>query len=362
MSTYKSKDKASFRHSKSGSGSSKGRQSTRLQESTDTPETEHSEVTHLCISEHEHGQRVDNYLLKRLKNIPKSKIYQIIRKGEVRVDKKRVKPASKLQQGQSIRIPPLRSTHTESDQLAGQLKLDKHQAQMSRIEDAILYEDEHILVINKPAGLAVHGGSGISLGLIELLRGSRKPDDFLELVHRLDKETSGCIVLAKRGAILRELHQLIRDGAVEKHYYALLSGRWKGARHKIEAPLHKMHLASGERIVRVSREGKASLTVFEVKERFAGATLVDAHLLTGRTHQIRVHSQFAGHPILGDEKYGLPEQNELFQAKGLKRMFLHAHSLCLPLSVYSQPLQIEAPLSEDLQNCLSVLRAENRKH
>lgn len=338
----------------------KSKQSTK----TDKPLAEiegYSKVVFETVSEHEQGQRLDNFLLKRLKGVPKSKIYQIIRKGEVRIDKGRAQAASKLAVGQIVRIPPIRQSQKNEDIVAGQLKLKKNQAQMVVIEEAVLFEDKHILVLNKPAGLAVHGGSGISLGLIELLRASRPQHDFLELVHRLDKETSGCIVIAKRGAVLRELHELIRGSSIEKHYYALLKGRWNGTKHIIEAPLLKSTLASGERMVRVSREGKESSTIFTIKEHFKDATLVDAQLLTGRTHQIRVHSQFAGHPILGDEKYGHPDANVKFASLGLQRMFLHAHSLTLPLSFYEEPLTIQAPLDKRLQAFLHLLQMAKEK-
>jgi len=328
------------------------------QENSPTLETEHySQVILETVSEHDEGQRLDNFLLKRLKGVPKSKIYQIIRKGEVRVDKKRAEASSKLHEGQIVRIPPVRQSPKNEDIVAGKVKLKKNQAQILAIEAAVLYEDKHLLVVNKPSGLAVHGGSGVSLGLIELLRASRPQQEFLELVHRLDRETSGCIVIAKRGASLRELHELIRESKIEKHYYALVKGRWNGSKHTIDAPLEKNNLKSGERIVRVSSEGKESKTIFTIKEHFKNATLVDAELLTGRTHQIRVHCQFAGHPILGDEKYGNPDANAAFAQIGLTRMFLHAHSLSLPLSFYDEPLIIKAHLDESLQGCLQKLKS-----
>ncbi len=316
----------------------------------------YSQVQFVQVTEHETGQRLDNFLLKRLKGVPKSKIYQIVRKGEVRIDKKRAKPATKLIDGQEVRIPPIRLSQGEGEEVAGKARLDKNQRQIADIEKAIIYEDKHLLVLNKPSGLAVHGGSGVSLGLIELIRAGRPEGSFLELVHRLDRETSGCIVIAKRGAILRELHGLIRDSKIDKFYVALVDGRWKGARHLVEAPLLKTHLKSGERIVRVSREGKESKTVFLVKERFQRCSLVEAELLTGRTHQIRVHCQYSGHSILGDEKYGQQISKELLSELGLKRMFLHARRLVLPLSCYDQPLAIEAPLDAQLTASLKRLR------
>jgi len=317
-----------------------------------------STVEWVPVSENDAGQRLDNFLLKRLKGVPKSKIYQIIRKGEVRIDKKRVKPLVKLREGQLIRVPPVRQPPNNDDLLDGHIKLQKNQDQIQAIEKAILYEDKHLLVLNKPSGLAVHGGSGISLGLIELLRASRPKDDFLELVHRLDRETSGCIVIAKRGPVLRELHQLIRDNKVKKHYQALLHGRWKGKQHVIEAALQKNTLKSGERVVRVSRDGKASKTIFTIKQHFKSATLVNAQLLTGRTHQIRVHSQFAGYPIIGDTKYGSAEASDTMLQTGLRRMFLHAFQLTLPLSCYDKPLAITAPLDESLRQCIQYLKGQ----
>ncbi len=314
-----------------------------------------SKVSQECISEHDDGQRLDNYLIKRLKGVPKSRIYQIIRKGEVRLDKKRAKPDSRIRQGQILRIPPIRLEQGVQREQS-ELRLGKHQSQLEALQNAILYEDEYLLVLNKPAGLAVHGGSGVSLGMIELLRAARPAQDFLELVHRLDRDTSGAIVVAKKGKALRELHQLIRDNQLGKYYLALLDGRWKGARHVIEAPLQKNHLQSGERVVRVSREGKASCSVFTVMERFSDSTLVEVELRTGRTHQIRVHSQYAGYPIIGDPKYGHPQANESMHKQGFERMFLHALRLHLPLSFYEKPLLIEAPLDKNWQACLALKR------
>jgi 23S rRNA pseudouridine955/2504/2580 synthase len=324
---------------------------------TKASESEHvySKVVFETVSEHDSGQRLDNFLLKRFKDIPKSKIYQIIRKGEVRVDKKRAKAATKLEPGQVVRVPPLKTQVKDQQLIEGQLKLAKSRAQMADILDAVLYEDDYLLVINKPAGLAVHGGSGVSLGLIELLRAAKPESDFLELVHRLDRETSGCIVIAKKGSSLRELHQLIRDSNLSKYYLALLDGRWKGSVHEVDASLQKNTLQSGERMVRVSRDGKASKTIFRVQKHYADCTLVEAELLTGRTHQIRVHSQYAGHSILGDPKYGSDKANAAAKIKGLNRMFLHAHRLVLPLSFYAKPMTIIAPLDEHLSSYLDSL-------
>jgi len=264
----------------------------------------YSKVVFETVSGHDSGQRLDNFLLKRFKDIPKSKIYQIIRKGEVRVDKKRAKAATKLEAGQEVRIPPLKVALKDDDLVEGQLKLEKFRKQMTDILNATLYEDEYLLVINKPSGIAVHSGDGYSLGLIELLRAARPEHDFFELAHRLDKETSGCIVIAKTGASLRELHKVIREAGLSKYYLALQDGRWKGFVHEIDASLDKNSRMSGERVVRVSKDGKASRTIFRVQKQYADCVLVEAELLTGRTHQIRVHMKSKGHPLFNDATYG----------------------------------------------------------
>ena len=305
------------------------------------------------VGEDSDGQRIDNYLLKQLKGVPKSVIYKILRKGEVRVDKRRAKPNYRVSQGEIVRIPPIRQADRGEAQPVSQgLK--------KAIEDSILYEDDGLIVINKPAGLAVHGGSGVSVGLIEVLRELRQPTKFLELVHRLDRDTSGCIMVAKKRSVLKVLHQKLRDeGGIEKCYLALVCGRWKGRQHRIEAPLEKFHLASGERMVRVSRDGKPSLTVFKWREHFANATLVEAYPITGRTHQIRVHAQYAGHPLAGDPKYTTEEQNQGFRDRGLRRLFLHAHSIRVPgLLADGRDFFVEAPLEPSLDVFLRRLRAD----
>lgn len=300
------------------------------------------------VPERGEGQRVDNFLMTRLKGVPKSKIYQIIRKGEVRVNKKRVKPSYKLSQDEMIRIPPIRLPDKGPIDPA---KLNSKS--LAQIEAAILYEDEYLIVINKPSGLAVHGGSGISLGLIEMMRLARPEAKYIELVHRLDRETSGCILLAKKPSVLKELHQLIISHSMTKIYVALLSGNWKGRQHEVNAPLKKNTLKSGERVVRVSGEGKPSKSIFTIKERSGDSTLAEVKLITGRTHQIRVHAQFSGFPILGDSKYGKDDINNAVKKVGLKRMFLHAKTLSVPLSKYDQPLVIHAPLDKNLTGFLS---------
>lgn len=294
------------------------------------------------------GQRIDNFLLTRLKGVPKSAIYRMIRKGEVRVNKGRIKPEYKLAEGDSVRVPPARTAQKDEAPafIGDQLK--------SNLESAILHEDSGLIVLNKPSGLAVHGGSGVSLGVIEALRAMRPQAKFLELVHRLDRDTSGVLLVAKKRSVLRQLHDDLREGRVEKTYLALLAGRWNGRQHKIEAPLKKFDLASGERVVRVSQEGKASLTLFSQVKLYDNATLVEAKPVTGRTHQIRVHAQFAGHPIAGDDKYITREQNVHFVERGLKRLFLHAFRIEFNDSE-GRRVQFEAPLPAELQAVLNKI-------
>ncbi|MDX1693882.1 MAG: 23S rRNA pseudouridine(955/2504/2580) synthase RluC [Ketobacteraceae bacterium] len=319
------------------------------------PDTASHGVRLLEVGEDSDGQRIDNYLLKQLKGVPKSVIYKILRKGEVRVDKKRAKPDYRLSIGEMVRIPPVRQASRGEPQPVGDgLK--------KLIEDAILYEDDALMVVNKPAGLAVHGGSGVSVGLIEVIREMRQPARFLELVHRLDKDTSGCIMVAKKRSMLKTLHQKLRDDSgIQKQYLALVCGRWKGKQHRIEAPLEKFHLASGERMVRVAREGKPSLTLFKWREHFAGATLVEAYPVTGRTHQIRVHALHAGHPLAGDPKYTPQDLNAGFRESGLRRLFLHASRISVPdLFRDGEAFEVEAPLDPELEGFLQVLRAREK--
>ncbi len=297
------------------------------------------------------GQRIDNFLLGYLKGVPKSRIYRILRKGEVRVNKGRIKAEYKLCEGDVIRIPPIRVA-------AEGPKVHVSKGLAGELASAILYEDDRLLVVNKPSGLAVHGGSGISLGLIEALRLMRPEARFLELVHRLDRDTSGCVMVAKKRSMLRFLHEQLRIGTIDKRYLALVGGRWPNKRKVVNAPLLKNILQSGERMVHVSPEGKRSVTEFAVVERYPQATLVEAKPITGRTHQIRVHAQYAGHPLLGDDKYGQAEVDKLFKGKGLKRLFLHAASLRVPLPESDEVLEVKADLSEDLRVLLQRLDKE----
>ena len=318
-----------------------------------TDDTSSQAARFLTITENEDGQRLDNYLLTKLKGAPRTLIYRIVRTGEVRVNKGRIKPEYRLQIGDIVRVPPLRLSEeaapaTPSPQLSQSLS------------DRILYQEHGIIAMNKPTGLAVHGGSGVAYGLIEALRAIYPTKDFLELVHRLDRDTSGLILVADKRSILRHLHEQLRDGKMHKVYVALLAGNLKGANHKVTAPLDKTNLASGERDVRVSRDGKAAETHFKVIERFENYTLVETKPLTGRTHQIRVHAQFLGHPILGDDKYCPNEKNKEAKDKyGLNRLFLHARDLTFKLPNEEAPVKLHCPLAPELTQVLETLRKLN---
>lgn len=306
-------------------------------------------VQFLTVDEEYQGQRIDNFLKTLLKGVPKSRIYRILRKGEVRVNKKRVKPEYKLLGGEEIRLPPLRVAE-EKEGPSANLSV------VQQLENHIIYEDKKLLVLNKPHGMAVHGGSGQNFGVIEALRSLRPEERFLELIHRLDRETSGCLLIAKRRSVLRSVHQQLREKTTTKKYYALVNGQWPKHRNKVKAPLHKNVLQSGERVVKVSDQGKPSETLFNVVETFDKATLLEAQPITGRTHQIRVHCLHAGHPILMDDKYCDAEINQYFKDLGLPRMFLHAHEISFT-DHESDALQVyNAPLETSLKRFLERLR------
>lgn len=306
----------------------------------------------VAISAEEAGQRIDNFLRTQLKGVPKSMIYRILRKGEVRVNKKRIKPEYKLQAGDEVRIPPVRVAEREEAAVSPRLE------RVASLTAAILYEDEYILVLNKPSGTAVHGGSGLSFGVIEGLRALRPEARFLELVHRLDRDTSGVLLVAKKRSALRSLHEQLREKGMQKDYLALVRGQWPSHVKAVQAPLLKNILQSGERIVRVSSEGKPSETRFKVEERYAFATLVKASPITGRTHQIRVHTLHAGHPIAFDDRYGEREFDKQLSATGLRRLFLHAAALSFMHPHSGDRMRIEAPLDDELKQCLAVLRKQ----
>ncbi|WOI36032.1 23S rRNA pseudouridine(955/2504/2580) synthase RluC [Alteromonas sp. CI.11.F.A3] len=294
------------------------------------------------------GQRVDNFLRTQLKGVPKSMIYRILRKGEVRVNKGRVKPEYKLVADDVVRIPPVRVSEGTPGPSP---KLDK----IAALESQILFEDERIIVINKPSGIAVHGGSGLSFGLIEGLRALRPDANFMELVHRLDRDTSGCILIAKKRSALRHMHEQLRTGKMDKRYQALVAGQWPDNRFKVKAPLRKNVLQSGERMVSVSEDGKPSETRYRILQKFDTATLVEASPITGRTHQIRVHCLHAEHPIACDPKYGDGGFDESMRQKGLNRLFLHAHSISLIHPGTEERVKFTAPLDATLTNTLKAL-------
>ncbi|MDO4430208.1 MAG: 23S rRNA pseudouridine(955/2504/2580) synthase RluC [Lonepinella koalarum] len=309
-------------------------------------------VQQLHISEEEEGQRIDNFLLAKLKGVPKSLIYRVLRKGEVRVNKGRIKPEYKLQTGDIVRVPPIRVT--EKTQQPVSTKLNK----VAQLEQQIIFEDDYLLVLNKPSGIAVHGGSGLSFGVIEGLRALRPEARFLELVHRLDRDTSGILLIAKKRSALRNLHEQLRVKTVQKDYLALVRGQWQSHVKVVQAPLLKNELASGERIVKVSEQGKPSETRFSIEERYANATLIKASPVTGRTHQIRVHTQYVGHSIALDDKYGDKEFDQQMSELGLNRLFLHAASIRFEHPKTGDTLRLNAPLDETMKEILKKLREQ----
>ena len=285
------------------------------------------------------GQRIDNYLVRRLKGVPKSHVYRILRSGEVRVNSKRVGPDYRLSIGDRVRIPPTRLARPA---------IQPRGPGPSRFVGAVLYEDDALLALDKPAGIAVHGGSGISLGVVEQLRRDRPQSRFLELVHRLDRDTSGVLLLAKKRSALTRLHEQLRAAQVQKVYLALVHGKWRDQKRNVRLPLEKYVLASGERRVKVKPEGLPSHTVFSLRRSYPPYSLLEAELKTGRTHQIRVHLAHLGFPIVGDDKYGDYELNRRIAAQGLKRMFLHAMRSVITHPETGATLTIEAPLPGDL--------------
>jgi 23S rRNA pseudouridine955/2504/2580 synthase len=299
------------------------------------------------IGPEEAGQRIDNYLIARLKGVPKSRVYRILRRGEVRVNRGRVPATYRLQAGDAVRIPPVRVGETPAPAAGSSLP--------GRLAGAILYEDDDLLVIDKPSGVAAHGGSGITLGAIEALRAARPAAPFLELVHRLDRDTSGCMMVAKKRSVLRELHAQLRAHAIDKRYLLLAAGVWRGGGRRIDLALARDQLRGGERVVRVAADGQPASTSFTPLETFAGATLLQARPLSGRTHQIRVHAAALGHPIAGDQKYGDADFNRALRGRGLRRLFLHAAELRLELPG-GAPLRVAAPLPDELARVLSELR------
>jgi 23S rRNA pseudouridine955/2504/2580 synthase len=290
------------------------------------------------------GRRIDNFLLTELRGVPRARIYSMIRKGEVRVNKGRIKAAHKLKSGDVVRIPPVTLDAVSRNSVS-------HES-ADWIQQRILHEDSDFLILDKPSGLAVHGGSGISRGAIELLRGARPNSHFLELVHRLDRDTSGCLLIAKKRSALRRFHKAFREGATEKSYAALLLGTWKEGDRELSLPLVVEHRQNGERFVRPGPEGKEAITRFYPQEFFADTTLMNIELLTGRTHQIRVHAASLGHPVAGDRRYGDAGRDP----EGLKRLFLHAAALGFEHPVTGEKVRFEAPLDAELLDLLAKLR------
>ncbi len=310
-----------------------------------------TKVRKIRIDQEQVGQRIDNFLRRELPGVPKGRLYRLLRRGEVRVNGGRVRAEYKLQEGDEVRVPPARIRAPGDAPGAGLA---------AKIEDRVLYEDKRLLVIDKPTGIAVHGGSGISHGVIELLRHARPELKDLSLVHRLDRETSGCLELAKRRSALRELHAKFRDGVVEKNYLGLVVGDWQLGEQLIDKPLLVQHRKGGERHVVVSGGGKPAQTRVQLSRTFGKYSLVQCSPKTGRTHQIRVHLQSVGFPLAGDERYGDEEENRRARKFGLKRLFLHAQSIAFPDDSGNE-LHFTAPLAEDLERFLTQGIVEARR-
>ncbi|MCR4299257.1 MAG: RluA family pseudouridine synthase [Gallionella sp.] len=308
-------------------------------------------VTFLTIDESGEAQRIDNFLFKHLKGVPKSHVYRILR-GEVRVNKKRVDQTYRLKLGDLLRIPPIRVAE----------KHEVEQTHIPALEFPIIYEDDALLVVNKPSGVAVHGGSGVSFGVIEQMRRARPQAKFLELVHRLDRETSGVLLLAKKRSALTAMHEIMREGNSDKRYFVLVLGQWMNARQHVKLPLRKFDTPQGEKRVMVREDGQASHTIFTLQKSWPESSLpafslLEAQLRTGRTHQIRVHLAHLGFPVSGDDKYGDFARNKVLMKQGLKRMFLHAHSIAFAHPLTGEPLQLSVPLPKDLQGFIARLDA-----
>lgn len=319
-------------------------------------EVSKSSVTQAIIDEDEHGQRLDNFLLKICKGVPKSHVYRIVRNGEIRVNGRRTDVSYRLQTGDVLRIPPIRIAQKQEEIVAG--------AEI-KTELPIVFEDEAMLVVDKPSGVAVHGGSGVSFGVIEALRRQRPQARFLELAHRLDRETSGLLLVGKKRSALVALHDMFREGSIgghgkgaDKRYLLLVKGRWMDPVRNVKLPLFKYLLDSGERRVRVADNGKASHTVFRLVARWQRFSLLEAELKSGRTHQIRVHCAHLGFPIAGDEKYGDFAFNKSLAKEGLKRMFLHAWKMTFPHPLGGQELALQAPLPEALAAFVKMISGE----
>ena len=303
-------------------------------------------VRKVNVSEDEAGQRIDNFLARYLKGVPKSHIYRILRRGEVRVNSGRIRAQYKVCAGDTVRIPPVRISESKPGHVPG-INLEQH----------VLFENPRLLVINKPSGIAVHGGSGLSYGIIEALRAERSTAPYLELGHRLDRETSGCLVIAKRRSFLRAFHEQLQQGQVKKLYLALVDGQWQGSKRTVDVPLRKNQLRGGERMVSVDPEGKTAISIFRPVSVYQDTSLVEVELKTGRTHQIRVHGQHIGHPLAGDEKYGDQQFNRRMRAIGLRRMLLHAHMIEFVDPYDDEVITVSSPLDENARAVLGHLES-----
>jgi 23S rRNA pseudouridine955/2504/2580 synthase len=307
-------------------------------------------VVYVYAADGDVGQRIDNFLIRVLKSAPRTLVYRILKSGEVRVNSGRVKPDYRLVLGDRIRVPPVRLKPQEPPGTPSRSLRDLLAA-------SIIHEDRDLIVVNKPAGVSVHGGSGVSSGVIETLRALRPELKELELVHRLDRDTSGCLLVAKRRAALRNMHAQLREREMDKHYLALLRGRWPFGAKTITLPLKTNLKQGGERVVKVHEDGQEAITHYKPLEQFGKtATLMDISIGTGRTHQIRVHSAHCGHPVAGDEKYGDRDADAKLKAYGLRRMFLHAHTLSFERPDSGGTFNVTAPLSQELEEVLAKLR------
>ena len=309
------------------------------------------EVNYVRVNRDQAGRRVDNLLVSLLADVPKSRIYRMLRRGEVRINGRRVRPEARVSEDDLLRLPPL---HLEAPLSRPTVSSGREQF----LRGLLLHEDNELIVVNKPAGMAVHGGSGLRFGLIDELRAARSEGEFLELAHRLDRDTSGCLIIAKDMRTLRRLHDALRAGLIAKSYVTLARGQWSGGTRTISLALKKNVRRGGERIVTVDPEGKAAVTRFGLRQQFRGACLLTVELGTGRTHQIRVHAAQAGFPIAGDQKYGEPAFNACLHRYGLRRLFLHAARVGIPRTNNRQPLVVEAPLPPDLEAIIGKLATE----
>lgn len=312
-----------------------------------------SQVRQIIISADQEGQRIDNFLLNQFKGMPRSRVYRLVRKGEVRINSKRVTAFYKLKQGDKVRIPPV-----YLEEKAKQLPPSKDTQAL--LAGRILFEDEHLIIINKPCGMSVHVGSTVRMGVIEAMRHMYPEYPQLELAHRLDSETSGCLILAKKRKVLRELHALLREGQIKKTYWTLTMGKWTKMQKVVDVPLQKDYRDGGKHVVEVHNDGKSALTIFRTLKEFKGSSLMEVDLHTGRTHQIRVHAQHQGHPVAGDDRYGDSEFNLSARQLGLKRMFLHAYSIEFILPSTQQSIKVVAPLDPELEAAIKAFELMSR--